>query len=124
MLRLELSVDTNSYDEQDEDVQRRWAASECDTAWSLWQLKQETLQDWETAGQTGIWNVEGDTFCGTRYTCEVNYRDDLLLRVLVGKIKVTCGERFLLLRINDALATFTDDGLLEMNPDWLAEMKA
>jgi hypothetical protein len=117
---LRLHVDTNDYEDRD-DVTIPMLQ---DKAWSLFGLCLATFQDWRTVGQTGFWTIDGESYCGTAYECEINYRDELLLRCLVSQIKKTCGDRYINLWIDDLSTTFTDDGLLEMNPAWLSTMKA
>jgi hypothetical protein len=86
-------------------------------------LKLATFQDWRVAGQTGFWTVEGETFCGTQYECEVNYHDLLLLRCLVNQIKKTCGYRLMSISIDGLKVEFTDDDLMEMRPEWLEKIE-
>jgi len=118
---LRLHVDTNDYTDKD-DVTIPMLQ---DTPWNLFKLRVATFQDWRTIGQTGFWTIDGESYCGTAYECEINYRDELLLRTLVNRIKEICGDRFINMWINDLPVGFTkDEGLLvmNMNPAWLAEM--
>ena len=119
---LRLHVDTNDYEDMDEAT---LPMLQNPGSWSLFGLCLATFQDWRVAGQTGFWTIDGETYCGTAYECEIKYRDELLLRCLVDKIKKTCGDRYINLWINELPVVFTsDEGLLEMNPAWLLEMKA
>ena len=120
-MKLLLHVDTNDYNE-DNDL---GTVNET-PVWSLFNLCLKTFQNWQVAGQTAHWTIDGDTYCGTAYACEINYRsdDDLLLRCLVDKIKETCGDRYISLWIDDLRVEFTDDDLMLMRPEWISTMRA
>ena len=118
-MKITINVDTNDYNdcnEQPGDVNYI-------PEWSLFGLSLATFQDWKPIGQTGYWTVEGETFCGTRYQCEVDFRDDLLLRCLINKIKETCGCKLMGISIDDLPVTYVDDDLMVMRPEWLESMK-
>jgi len=118
-MKILISVDTNDYNENEEQPGEPNYTLE----WSLFGLKLATFQDWRVAGQTGFWTVEGETFCGTQYECEVNYHDLLLLRCLVNQIKKTCGYRLMSISIDGLKVEFTDDDLMEMRPEWLEKIE-
>lgn len=122
-MKIEIHVDTNEYNELEEADGTALAADRGEDDWSLFGLKLATFQDWQTIGHTPLWTVDGDAWCGTRYACEVNFRDELLLRCLIDKIKKTCGERLISISINDLPVTFTDDDLMIMRLKWMESMK-
>ena len=120
-MKLVLHVDTNDYNEPGDEG----TVNETET-WSLMGLKFKTLQDWKGAGQTGYWTVDGESFCGSKYECELNWTGmdgELLLRVLVKTIKDYCGERYMHLYINDMLVGLDDDGTMFMRPEWVNEFQ-
>ena len=121
-MELLLSVDTNDYGDDPETLNPA-CPPEIDAEWSLFGLWLATFQNWTTAGQTNFWTVEGDIYCGTRYRCEINYRDELLLRCLVSKIREYCKDRFMSLSINNLPVEFTDDDLMNMRREWIETMK-
>ena len=84
-MKIIIDIDTNNYENTEDDSQE----------WSVWTLNLATFQDWRVIGQTPLWTVDGDAWCGNRYQCEVNFRDELLLRCLIDKIKETCGDRLI-----------------------------
>lgn len=118
-MEIILEVDTNDYNEHGEEF---WDPNYV-APWTLWGLKLATFQDWDTAGQTGFWTIDGETFCGTRYRCEVNFRNELLLRCLVAKIKEVCGDRFISISIGGKIIKFTDDDLMCMPPEVIETLK-
>lgn len=117
-MKLLLHVDTNDYDPESDVIEIN--------GFSLFGLKLKTFQDWNVAGQTGFWYIDGDPYCGTAYDCEINYCGtdaELLLRCLVAKIKEVCEDRFIKLWINGLEVEFTDDDLVLMRPEWIKVMK-
>ena len=117
-MKLLLHVDTNDYDGDNSDLPS--------DGFSLFGLKLKTFQDWNVAGQTGFWSIDGDPYCGTAYDCEINYCGtdaELLLRCLVAKIKEFCEGRFIKLWINGLEVEFTDDDLVLMRREWIETMK-
>lgn len=118
-MKLTLHVDTNDYNEYSEQP----GDADYIPEWSLFGLQAGTFQQWRVIGQTGFWTVDGETFCGTAYECEVNYTGlsgELLLRGLIAKIKEVCKGRFIRLWVANDEIKFTDGGLVCMPPD-LAE---
>ncbi len=119
-MKILISVDTNDYNLTEADGP---GDPNYSPEWSLFGLSLATFQDWKPVGQTGFWTVEGETFCGTQYECEINYRDDLLLRCLIDKIKKTCGDRLMNISIDGEKVEFIDDNLMAMRLEWLLSMK-
>ena len=123
-MKILISVDTNDYNELDDNPKLNFPLeSSLFEEWSLFGLSLATFQDWRVAGQTGYWTVEGETFCGTQYECEVNYGDELLLRCLVAKIKKTCGYRLMSISIDGLKVEFIDGDLMETRPEWLEKIE-
>ena len=120
-MKILISVDTNDYNDEADGT--ALAADRGEPIWSLFGLSLATFQDWRAVGQTGYWTVEGETFCGTQYECEIDYHDELLLRCLINKIKQTCGDRLMNISIDGIKVTFIDDDLMEMRPIWLETME-
>jgi len=121
-MKLLLHVDTNDYNE-DGDL---GTVNEL-RVWSLFNLCLKTFQNWQVAGQTAPWTIEGDLYCGTAYACDIDYtgfNGELLLRCLVDKIKETCDDRYISLWIDDLRVEFTDDNLMLMRPEWISTMRA
>lgn len=119
-MKIIIDIDTNDYENTAEDsFARELIAWE----WSVWTLNLATFQDWQVAGQTPLWTVDGDAWCGTRYSCQVNYQEALLLRCLIDKIKKTCGDRLMGISIDDLPVTYINDDLVEMRPEWMESMK-
>jgi len=119
-MKILIHVDTNDYNE----------GGDLDTVnetpeWSLFHLQLATFHQWRTAGQTGFWTIDGETFCGTAYETEVKYNDYLLLQCLVSKIKETCGDRLMHIWIDDLEVRWDKkDHFMEMRPEWLKTMES
>lgn len=125
-MKLKLHVDTNDYNEDLKVTDYSRGYDNYTPEWSLFNLCLKTFQDWKTSGQTGFWTVEGDTFCGTAYECDINYRGmdgELLLRCLIAKIKEVCGDRYINLWIDEIPVKFSNDDLVLMDPAWVKKMK-
>lgn len=118
-MEIIIDVDTNDYNE---DEVPYWHPNYA-PPWSLFRLKVATFREWKSCGQTNFWTIDGETFCGTCYRCEVNFSNDLLLRCLVAKIKEVCGNRFKQMRIDGEVIKFTDDNLMCMPPELVKKMK-
>lgn len=119
-MKILISVDTNDYNLTEADGP---GDPNYTPEWSLFGLSLATYQDWRVAGQTGFWAVDGETFCGTQYECEVNYHEQLLLRCLIAQIKKTCGDRLMSISIDGQKVEFADDDLMLMRPEWNETMK-
>ena len=98
-----LDVDTNDYDYEGDSLPS--VGSKEARGWDLFGLKMATFQDWEVAGETGYWTVDGETFCGTRYSCTVEYADEVLEYRLIQKIMEYCNDRYIHLYIDNKLAS-------------------
>jgi hypothetical protein len=119
-MKLLLHIDTNDYSE-DGDLGTVNETPE----WSLFTLQLATFLQWEVAGQTGIWTIDGEAFAGTAYETEVNYgglNGEILLRCLISKIKQTCGNRLMRIFIDDLEVKFIED-MMEMRPEWVKTIK-
>jgi hypothetical protein len=122
-VKILIHVDTNDYNEDGE----RSGDPNYTPEWSLLSLELSTFQQWSVAGQTGIWAVDGETFCGTAFECKVDYRHnfglgDLLLRSLMNKIKSVCGDRLMRIWIDDLEVEWVED-MMKMRPEWIETMK-
>lgn len=83
-MKFTIDVDTNHYRGVDE--------------WSINRLQFETLHLWRLEPQSSacIWTIEGDAYCGTKYSCEIDFAEDVsLLEHFIHKVKEVCGDRFL-----------------------------
>ena len=117
-MNIKVSVDTNDYNADEPHFPADHLPE-----WSLMKLNLATFQDWSVGGQSATWTIDGDTFCGTIYTCDVNYRDSVLLRSLINKIKQTCADRLITIWIGDLEVKWIED-MMEMSPVWLETMKS
>jgi hypothetical protein len=119
-MKILIHVDTNDYNE-DGDLGTVNETPE----WSSFTLCLATFLQWEVAGQTGFWTIDGEVFCGTAYETEVKYsglNGEILLRCLVNKIRETCKERLMRIWIDDLEVKFTED-MMEMRPEWVKTIK-